>query len=268
VNEPHISVRGYQADMDYIPELLDLLKGMEKVAVCFSGGLDSTFLAAHARKALGKNSMAVMVDMPMLSDVQREMAESGAGASGIDLAIVPVRWDRLREVSDNGERRCYFCKKAIFSAVREAAGSRGFRNLVSGENADDDLSDRPGMSAGKEMGMRYPLTELGIRRSVIEKFVSSLCQERMPFKETCLMTRFPVGTPVSEKDLRFAEACERSVREITGIGLVRVRMSGCTCVVVSSHEERDLLFGRGDAVISALKNTGFTEISLDPEGYP
>lgn len=254
--------------MDYIPELLNLFKDMGRTAVCFSGGLDSTFLAAHAREALGEDSMAVMADMPTLSDVQREMAKNGAEASGIVLATIPISREDLREISDNGERRCYLCKKAIFSAVREAAGSRGFRNIVSGENADDDLSDRPGMSAGREAGIRYPLIELGIGRSTVERFVSSMGLERMPFKETCLLTRFPTGTPVSEKDLRFAEACERSVRDITGIGLVRVRISGLTCTVVPSRREKRLLFEKGDAVISALENMGLTGISLDPEGYP
>lgn len=253
--------------MDYIPELLDLFGDMGRVAVCFSGGLDSTVLAAHARKALGDDSLAIMADMPTLSGIQREMAVTGARASGIGLLTIPLDWYRLREVSYNGERRCYFCKKAIFSAIRGAAKSHGFHNLVSGENADDDLSDRPGMSAGKEAGVMYPLIELGIGRSAIEEFISSMGLERRPFKETCLLTRFPTGTPVTEKDIRFAEACERSVRDVAGIGLVRVRISGRTCNVVSSPEERARLFENGEAVISALESMGFKEVMLDPKGY-
>lgn len=253
--------------MDYIPELLDLFRDTGRVAVCFSGGLDSTVLAAHARKALGDDSLAIMADMPTLSDIQREMAIDGARASGIGLLTVPLDWHRLREVSGNGERRCYFCKSAIFSAVREVAGSLGFHNLVSGENADDDPDDRPGMSAGKEAGVAYPLRELGISRREIEDFISSMGLDRRPFKETCLLTRFPTGTPVTEKDIRFAEACERSVRDIADIGLVRVRISGSSCTVVSSPEERARLFENGEAVISALESMGFTEITLDPQGY-
>ncbi|MDD4185087.1 MAG: hypothetical protein PHX75_00375 [Candidatus Methanomethylophilaceae archaeon] len=253
--------------MDYIPELLDLFGDMGKVAVCFSGGLDSTALAAHAQKALGEDCVAIMIDMPTLSDVQREMAMNSARASGVKLITIPIAWSELNDISDNGERRCYFCKKAMFSAVRRAAVLKGFQELVSGENADDDLSDRPGMSAGKEAGVRYPLRELGIGRSAIERFVSSMDLERKPFKETCLLTRFPTGTTVSEEDLRFAEACEGAVRAVAGIGLVRVRISGRTCTVVSSYDERPLLFDNSNAVISTLKGMGFKKISLDPDGY-
>lgn len=253
--------------MDYIPELLDLFRDMGRVAVCFSGGLDSTTLAAHAQKALGEECVAIMVDMPTLSDVQRRMAIDGARASGIELITVPITWGELGDVSDNGERRCYFCKKGIFSAVKKAAGSKGFHELVSGENADDDLNDRPGISAGKEAGVRYPLRELGIGRFAIEGFISSMDLKKKPFKETCLLTRFPTGTRVSEENVRFAEACEESVRAVAGTGLVRVRISGRTCTVVSSSDERGLLFDNGEAVISALKGMGFTKVSLDPDGY-
>ncbi|MFA6804242.1 MAG: hypothetical protein WCR24_07135, partial [Candidatus Methanomethylophilaceae archaeon] len=206
-----------------IPELRDGLCKMGNVAVCFSGGLDSTVLLANAIDALPDSHLAVMIDMPILSERQRCAAIRIADFLGTRLITVRLSWKDLVELMDNGPERCYYCKKAIYSNVRRVAEEHGFTNIAAGENIDDKETERPGRRAGTEESIINPLLDLGIGRSVIEETVKKMGLPVCMIKDTCMATRFPTDMPIDEEKVRMAEDCERTIRMNTGVRQLRIK---------------------------------------------
>lgn len=253
--------------MIYIPELLAHLRATGPSAICFSGGEDSTVLAAHAVEAFGRDSLAIVADIPMLGRRQIRAAVRNAEWMGIRLEIVKLGWEDMPGVSENGGMRCYICKSAMYSAISSKARGLGFSIISAGENADDREEERPGMAAGREFGIRQPLSELGIGKERVRECIGTMALPCIPYKDTCMATRYDPGTWISDDAVVFAEECEHLVRKHSGIGLVRTRISGKSCRVLASPEETHMLLASGDAVISALMGMGFESVSLDEAGY-
>jgi uncharacterized protein len=250
-----------------LPELTDRFRDLGSVAVCFSGGLDSTVLLANAMAAVPEGTLAVMADLPMLSRSQRLHATAVAEYLGIKPFVVKIGWNDLDGVRMNGSDRCYHCKTAIYRAVSRIADGRGIANIVAGDNADDDPADRPGMRAGEEFGIIRPLRELGIGRDTVIACIAEMNLPVEMVKSTCLATRFPEGRPIGEKEMRSAERIEQRIEKLTGVRQLRVRFGSEKAVVLSGPEETDLLLKNKDAIADILAGEGYAEMSIDREGY-
>src|SRR5262249_40912068 len=146
------------------------LRGLERVAVAFSGGVDSSVLLHAAHVALGENASGVIADSPSLP--RRELAEALAlaRAMGAPLAVIATdEMDDARYRANAGDR-CYFCKSALFRAMEPWARARGFRALAFGEITDDLLDDRPGARAAREFGVVAPLSEAGFSKDDVRRY--------------------------------------------------------------------------------------------------
>ena len=183
--------------------LCERLSSMKKVAVSFSGGVDSTVLLAAVVKALPDDHVAVFADLPMLSERQRAITKSVAAELKADVRYVRLGWDDIPGVSDNTEERCYLCKRGIYSSVRRVAADNGIDVCIDGENASDDGGSRPGRRAAAEFGIVSPLKELGFTRGIVRRMFSDLRLNTDVQKETCMATRIPFGVPFDDDDIRF-----------------------------------------------------------------
>jgi len=250
-----------------IPELRDGLCKMGNVAVCFSGGLDSTVLLANAIDALPDSHLAVMIDMPILSERQRCAAIRIADFLGTRLITVRLSWKDLVELMDNGPERCYYCKKTIYSNVRRVAEEHGFTNIAAGENIDDKETERPGRRAGTEESIINPLLDLGIGRSVIEETVKKMGLPVCMIKDTCMATRFPTDMPIDEEKVRMAEDCERTIRMNTGVRQLRIKFREEEAVLLTDPDEICKLDDNRDLVRKILRTKGVESIRIDPDGY-
>src|SRR4051812_49381858 len=142
--------------------LLATLKGYGRVAVAFSGGIDSTVVARAAREALGDRAIAVTAVSESLASGELEEAEELARQIGIRHRVI-----RTEEFADpnylrNNPDRCYFCKSELFGRLSGLLGLLGVDAVASGANADDAGDHRPGMKAAAENGVRHPLMECGL----------------------------------------------------------------------------------------------------------
>lgn len=242
------------------------LSELGSCAVCFSGGLDSTVLMDIAFQTLGDDAVAVMADVPMMSDRQRKAAMEVARSIGCRIVVAEVPMSRLAGILDNGHDRCYICKTAMYSAIRDAASEAGVQHILNGEIVDDLSEDRPGMAAGPENGIISPFLEAGIARSDVVRHLDGMDLPMALVKDTCMLMRYPEGMPVTESDLRSVEDLEAAVRSELGLGQLRVRRTPDGFSVQTSTAELPVLesgFGRVEALFASRG----IPVSLNRTGY-
>ncbi|PKN17671.1 MAG: TIGR00268 family protein [Deltaproteobacteria bacterium HGW-Deltaproteobacteria-6] len=248
--------------------LLATLKRLEHLAVAFSGGVDSSFLLAAAKDALGDKAVGITIDSPALPRYELEDAVAIAGLIGARHIIVksPEIED---EVKLNPVNRCYLCKKVEFGAVIEKATSLGIRHVLDGSNADDLTDYRPGMNAIKELQVMSPLLEAGLTKAEIRKFSREL---NLPTWDkpayACLFSRIPYGQEIRLEDLEKVEKSEKFFID-KGFRTVRVRCHGELARIEVTVADRVKLLGEPLAteISQKLKSFGFKYVTVDIQGY-
>ena len=251
--------------MDKFNQVCGLLKGLDSAVLAFSGGYDSSYLAEACVLSLNE-TYAIFVDMPITSRRQRSEAERIANLIGIPLRIIEIDWEELPGVIDNNLERCYFCKKAVYSAVKELAKELGIDACICGDNHDDLSQYRPGKKAASELGILSPLETLGITKSDVLEHVRSKEWSKNMIKDTCLATRIPTGTVLTETSLDIVEEWESLIRNITGVNQVRFRYFGNYALIQTSPNETVLVENKMQELNEIALKKGLS-IRLDPEGY-
>ena len=189
--------------------LIKILKEKKKICIAFSGGVDSTFLLKAAKEALDKNILAITIVSSM--NPKREIKESVEFCKEIGVKHILIDADEysIPEFVANDKERCYFCKKEIFTKIKEKAKNEGFDIVADGSNIDDNSDYRPGMKALKELGIVSPLKEANLSKNEIRK----ICKEinlsvwNKP-SMACLASRIPYGTAISRDKLEKVELAE------------------------------------------------------------
>ncbi len=249
--------------------LEEIIKSCGRFALAFSGGVDSSYLLFEAIRVLGPgNVLAVTVSSELHPETETEGAALIAGQLGADHLVLTLDLLAAAEVANNSADRCYYCKKAIFIKLIEAAGKDGFTALVDGTNADDATGHRPGLRALKELGVRSPLQEAALGKAEIRLLAK---EAALPIwnrpAAPCLATRFPVGTKITEQALKKVAAAEAILRELQVEGDLRVRIHGDLIRIESEPASLARLFEQRVVISSRLKKLGFKYVTLDLEGY-
>ena len=234
----------------------------DRIAVAFSGGVDSSVLLHAAHAALGDRALAVVADSPSLP--RRELEEARQVAREIGAELVEVRTDELGDerYSRNDGQRCYFCKHALFDAMVLVARERGIPALAFGKIRDDALDDRPGERAAGELGVLAPLddaafSKIDVRRYAREAGISVADKPA----SACLASRIPRGTRVTADRLATVEAAEGELREL-GLRQLRVRHRGELARVEVGADEWSRLTALESEVRARLAALGFREVEL------
>ena len=252
---------------DKITKIVEALALKGSVLIAFSGGVDSSVLAALAQRALGEQAVAVTADSQTLAPGELECAKEVAGEIGIRHEV--VFYDELNEpgFSNNPVERCYYCKKGLLRELKKLAVSLCLNTVVEGTNFSDLKGHRPGRRAVEEEGAYNPFVEFEVTKEEIREMarVLGLSVADKP-SMACLSSRFPYGQKITEKSLKRVGYAEDFLRK-SGFRVVRVRDHAGIARIEIIPDDMVWFMEIRDEVVSEFKKLGFSYITLDLAGF-
>jgi len=235
-----------------------------KVAIGFSGGVDSSYLL-FAGLRCGADVQAYYVKSAFQPQFELEEAKKLANLIGAKMTVLEIDVLGHEKVLENPADRCYHCKLSIFGSLAKQAATDNYPLVIDGTNASDDASDRPGMKALEEMGVRSPLRECGLTKDDVRR----LSKEAGLFtwdkpSYACLATRIPTGRTITADLLQRVEKAEDALFAL-GFSDFRVRVYCDAARLQFPQNQTSAVLDKKEQIIKVIK-PHFPTILLDLEG--
>jgi pyridinium-3,5-biscarboxylic acid mononucleotide sulfurtransferase len=250
--------------------LVDMLRSYGRVAIAFSGGIDSTVVTQAAYEALGDSAIAVTAVSNSLASGELEEAQELAQQIGIRHRVIHTDEFADPNYLRNHSDRCYFCKSELYGRLEGMLGELGVDVIASGANLDDLGDYRPGLKAAEEHGVRHPLQECGFSKADVRALARAWGLPTWDKPATpCLSSRIAYGENVTAERVQMIDQAEQWLRR-RGLHVLRVRYHKGDLARIEVPLD-DLprfieLELRGE-LIPAFRDLGFKFVTLDLEGF-
>jgi uncharacterized protein len=227
-----------------------------KVAVAYSGGVDSSLIALTAREFA--DSITVKSEFTPKHTIDE--AVDFASRFGIKHRVIDINL-LDDEIKKNPGNRCFLCKKKIFHEIRKL----GYDLILDGTNADDLGEERPGLKANREEHVISPLADLGLGKREVREIMNKIDKKTsLKPSETCLATRIPFNSEITSERLMRIDKAEEILRKLK-FSRVRVRDHfPLARIQVREKEFKKILNSRD--IVSGFKDLGYEHVTLDLEG--
>ena len=260
-----------------LPRLREIVREMQSVLVCYSGGVDSALVLAVAHAELGERAIGITAVSPSFAPFEKKAAVAIATQIGARHLLVESHEIDDPRYQKNDIDRCFFCKSELYSITAAKKDELGAAFVINGVNIDDLGDHRPGLVAAKNAGVRSPLVEAGMNIAAVR---AAAAEMGLPVWDkpasACLSSRLPFGTSVTRERLEQIGGLEA---ELLALGLRQVRVrwheiqktertkGGAIARVEVAKAELPRAFELREEIASAGKLHGFQYVTLDLEGY-
>lgn len=242
----------------------------EDMCVAFSGGVDSGLLlkmACEASSHTGKKVYAVTMDTVLHPQADIEAAKAVAKETGTEHIVIHINELTDAGIKNNPRERCYLCKKALYTKMKEFAREKNISVLIDGTNEDDLHVYRPGLKAVRELGVHTPLADCKMTKKEVRELAGEygISVAERP-SSPCLATRLPYGEEIDLTLLEKVDRGEEYLRSL-GFGDVRLRIHGTILRLEINPEDFFRILEKREEILLNLKEVGCPYITLDIEGF-
>ncbi len=250
--------------------LEEILRGLGRVLVAYSGGVDSAVLLAEAHRVLGDGACGVIARSPSMPEAELDQALALAAERGIPARVIRTDEMERAEYRANRPDRCFHCKTELFEKLESLAREESWGAIAYGAVTDDLGDVRPGMAAAERHRICAPLLEAGLSKVEIRMLARRLGLRVWDKPQSaCLASRIPHGSEVTVEKLKQVELGEAALREKLGLRIVRLRHEGTRARIEVDPADVARIQGahEKEAIFAITRGLGFTEVEIDPRGY-
>ncbi|HEY2409597.1 MAG TPA: ATP-dependent sacrificial sulfur transferase LarE [Polyangiaceae bacterium] len=254
------------------PKLLELkriLRELESVLVCYSGGIDSALVLAVAHAELGARAVGMTAVSPSLAPSEKADAARIANSIGAEHRFVESNEIERPGYIQNGPDRCFHCKSELYDIAETKRREWQLDHVVNGTNTDDLGDYRPGLEAARAANVKSPLVQAGMTKNDVRAAAHLIGMDVWDKPAAaCLSSRIPYGTSVTRERLSQIGGFEAELREL-GFRQLRVRWHDQIARIEIALDELPQLLEPGvrEAMLASGKKHGFTYVTLDLGGY-